>query len=119
MVETFNSRDLEGWLAGVTEDFEMNSRFSSVGDTVFHGAEGVHAWWKDLDDAWDPIHADFEDAADVGPDRTLLLLHLVGRGRLSGLPLQEAVAHIWHWRGPKLAKLEYTDRAEAERLVRG
>ena len=119
LLTAFNARDAEGWLSNVTDDFEMHSRFSSVGDTVFHGRTGFEAWWKDLDEAWDPILVNLEEAADAEPERTVLLLRLYGRGRGSGLALEEEVAHIWHWRGPKLAKLDYTDRAEAEALVRG
>ena len=85
---------------------------------VYRGRSGVVAWWSDLGEAWRPIEAEVEDSADVGSGRTVLLLKLHGKGRESGLRLDEPVAHRWHWSGERLRQLEYMDRTEAELIVR-
>jgi ketosteroid isomerase-like protein len=115
----FNERDAQGWLSNVTDDFEMQSRFSSVSESVFHGREGFDAWWRDLEEAWDPMSIHLEAAADIGPEHTVLLVRLHGRGRGSGVAVDEELALSWHWRGPKVAKIEYIDRTYAEKLMRG
>jgi ketosteroid isomerase-like protein len=115
----FNERDLEAWTAEVTEDFEMESRFSSVARTMFRGRDGVIAWWGDLAEVWEWMDLQFQDCADVAADRTVILWTLRGLGRGSGLRLDEAVAQRWYWRGERLAKIEYLDRLEAEGIVRG
>ena len=105
-------------MAHATEDLELESRFSSVAGTIFRGRAGVASWWSDLAEAWDPIEAELEDSRDVGPDRTVVLVTLHGKGRESGLLLEEPVALRWHWRGQRLARMEYMDRQEAELIVR-
>ena len=105
-------------MAQVTEDFSMESRFSSVARTIFRGREGVIAWWRDLAEAWAWMEIDTEDSLDVGPDRTVILFALRGIGHGSGVRLDEPVAQRWHWRGERLAQIEYLDRGEAELIVR-
>lgn len=106
-------------MADVTDDFEMESRFSPVAGTVFRGRDQVVAWWRDLADAWTWMVLEIEDSADVGADRTVILATLRGMAHSSGLRLDEPVAQRWYWRDGRLAKLEYLDRLEAERTVRG
>jgi hypothetical protein len=104
-------------MAHATDDFEMEPRFLSAAETIFHGREGVVAWWDDLADAWDWIEAELEDSTDVGANRTVVLLTLHGKGRASELGLDESVALRWHWRGERLRKVDFMDREEAELVV--
>ena len=115
----FNARDLESWMADVTEDLEIESRFASVAGSTFRGSEGVVAWWTDLADAWEWMELELEDSADAAPERTVILATLRGIGRESGLRLDEPIAQSWYWREERLAKLEYLDRREAETIVAG
>lgn len=68
-------------------------------------------------EAWDPIVVELEGTADVRSDVSVLLLTLYGKGRESGVPLNEPMAHRWHWRGTLLRRLEYMDRQEGELIV--
>ena len=104
-------------MADVTDDFEMESRFSSVAGTIFRGREGVVAWWRDLGDAWDWMEIDIEESADVTAERTVILFMLRGTGRGSEMRLDEPVAQRWYWRGERLEKINYLDRREAEMIV--
>ena len=115
----FNARDLEDFLAEVTEDFEMESRFSSVAGTIFQGRDGVVAWWRDLAEAWDSMDLELHDSADVGKDRTVLLLTLRGIGHGSGMRLDEPIAQRWFWHGERISRIEYLHRLEAEGIIRG
>jgi ketosteroid isomerase-like protein len=119
MMRAFNARDVDGWMAGATDDFRMESRFSSVAGTVFRGREGVEDWWRDLSEAWEWMEVEIEDTADVTPDRSVLVMALRGHGRGSGMRLEEPVAQRWRWRGDRLESIEYVDRLEAEMMVRG
>jgi hypothetical protein len=60
MLEAFNVRDFDGWMAGSTDDVELESRFSRVGGATYSGRAGVEAWWADLAEAWDPITVELE-----------------------------------------------------------
>jgi ketosteroid isomerase-like protein len=118
LLAAFNARDLDGWMAHATEDFTIESRFSSVAGTIFRGREGVVAWWNDLADAWEWLEVELEDSADVGTDRTVILLTLRGMGRKTSVRLDESIAHRWYWRGKRVQRTGYLDRQEAELIVR-
>ena len=114
-VEAFNRRDLDGWLAFMDEDIEIESRFSRLGDTRFRGHESIRQWWDDLGDAWDVLEVVPEEVRESAPDETLALIHLNGRGRGSGLEVREPAAHRVRYRDGKWVQLAYVDREQAER----
>jgi ketosteroid isomerase-like protein len=114
-IDAFNRRDLPGWLAMIDDDFDLESRFSRVGDTFYRGRQAVETWWTDLEDAWEHLDVEVQVVREVAPDQTLALIVLDGRGRGSGLAVREEHAHRVDWRGGKWLRLRYEDRAEAER----
>jgi ketosteroid isomerase-like protein len=117
-LEAFNARDLDGWLAMVDEDVEIESRFSRM-HNYFRGHAAVKGWWDDLADAWEFLDVELEVVRQIGPDQTLALVHLHGRGRGSGLEVREAAAHRVTWRDGRWIRLRYEDREDAEREVAG
>ena len=66
----------------------------------------------------DPITVGVEAIVEVGPDRTITVMTLYGKGRESGLELEEPVALRSHFRGDLMEKMEYMDRLEAELIAR-
>src|SRR5919108_4950091 len=106
LVAAFNARDLDGWMTHATEDYTIESRFSSVAGTIFRGRQGVIAWWSDLADAWEWLEVEVENSADVGTNRTVILLTLRGMGRKSSVRLNESIAQRWHWRGERVETIE-------------
>lgn len=114
----FNRRDLDGIGEMVTDDFEIESRFSSVAGRRYRGRDAIPGWWEDLADAWEEMSVEVEDGAETGPGRLVATCLLHGCGRGSGVELHEPIAHRTHWRGERMAKLEYMERDVAERIVR-
>jgi ketosteroid isomerase-like protein len=114
-LDAFNSRDIEGWLAHVDEDVEIESRFSRLGNTRFRGHRSIRRWWDDLEDAWEFLEVALEEVHEVAPDETLALIHLNARGRGSGLEVSEPAAHRVRYRNGKWLQLAYVDRDAAER----
>ena len=114
-LDAFNRRDLEGWLAHVDEDVEIESRFSRLGNTRFRGHRSIRRWWDDLEDAWELLEVALEEVHEVAPDETLALIHLNARGRGSGLEVSEPAAHRVRYRNGKWLQLAYVDRDAAER----
>ena len=118
-IEAFNRRDLEGWLALMDEDVDIESLFTLLADNFFRGHAMVQQWWADLGQAWEYLEVEVNEVSQVGPDRTLALIHLNGKGRESGLEVREPHAHQVDWRDGKWLRLRYVDREEAERELRG
>lgn len=114
-IDAFNRRDLQGWLALIDDAFDLESRFSSVGQTSYQGRAAVENWWADLQDAWEHLDVEVQEVRQVGPDQTLALVVLDGKGRGSGLEVREEHAHRVDWRDGKWLRLRYVDREAAER----
>ena len=117
-VTAFNARDLEGWIALMDEQVDVESRFSRFGENHFHGHRAVKRWWEDLGEAWEYIEVEPQEVRQVAPDQTLTLLSLNAKGRESGVEVREPTAHRVTWRDGKLLSLRYEDRAVAERELR-
>ena len=113
-IDAFNRRDLPGWLALIDDDFDLESRFSTVGDTFYRGRAAVENWWADLQDAWEHLDVEVQEVRQVTPDQTLALIVLDGKGRGSGLEVREAHAHRVDWRNGKWLRLRYVNREAAE-----
>jgi ketosteroid isomerase-like protein len=109
---TFNARDMPGILETLDPGFEFESRFARAGGTTYRGHDGVRGWFADLDDAWEYIDVELGETREVDNDRTIALITLRGRGRTSGIELNERAAHELSWRGGKLARLVYVERED-------
>ena len=118
-VTAFNTRDLEGWIALMDEQVDIESRFSRFGENHFHGHRAVRRWWDDLAEAWEFIRVEPELVRQLGPDQTLSLIDLRARGRESGLEVVDRTAHRVDWRNGRWIRLRYEDRETAERELRG
>lgn len=117
-VRAFNGRDLDGWIALMDEDVEIESRFSSFGQHRFRGHRAMGRWWDDLGEAWEYIEVEPEEVREIAPNETLTLAHLNAKGRESGVEIREPVAHHVEWRDGRWLRLNYMDREEAERRMR-
>jgi len=109
----FNVRDLPAVLATLHPEIEFESRFASAGGTTYSGHAGVQGWFSDLADAWEYIVVDLGPSRDVATDRTVALITLRGKGRASGIELDEDAAHELSWREGKLARLAYVELEQA------
>ena len=115
-LNAFNARDLEGWLAIVDEDVEIESRFSTV-HSRYRGHAAIRRWWDDLGEAWESLEVEPHEVHQVAEDQTLALIQLNAKGRGSGMIVREAAAHRVTWRNDLWIRLEYEDREVAEREI--
>jgi len=115
-LNAFNARDLEGWLAVVHEDVEIESRFSTV-HSRYRGHAAIRRWWEDLGEAWESLEVEAGEVRQVAEDQTLALVVLNAKGRGSGMVVREAAAHRVTWRDGLWTRLDYVDRETAEREI--
>jgi ketosteroid isomerase-like protein len=57
----------------------------------YHGHEGLQRWWDDLAETIEDLHFDLVDIIDVGGQDVLTAQRIIGRFRLTGIPLD----HTW------------------------
>jgi ketosteroid isomerase-like protein len=111
--DAFNARDLPRILAEMHPEIEFESRFARAGGMTYHGHDGVRGWLADLADAWEYIVVDLGTTSESGTDCTTALITLRGKGRASGIELNERATHELRWREGKMVGHRYLDREDA------
>jgi ketosteroid isomerase-like protein len=106
-----------------TPDFELHQS-SSIVDTagVFHGPEGPQASLDELSESFEDMTFEPEGFLEAPGGEVVVLIRTTGRGRASGLELDNHIAWVWTFRGDQVARLvvyeEPGDALEAVGLPR-
>jgi hypothetical protein len=113
-IEVFNAHDAEAFIALCDPSVEVYSSFAALGGGVYHGQDGVRAYFRDLEDAWgDAIRIEPEAYFDLG-ESTLVFYVFRGQGRQSGLEVAMPIAQEVRWRGGLGVYFKsHTDRDDA------
>ena len=116
MVETYNTRDAESFVAICDPQIEVHSVFSAVAGTVYHGRDGIRRMFGDLEDAWgDELRIEPETYFDLG-EHALMFYVLHGRGKQSGADVALPAAGVSRFHDGLFAYWKtYLDREEALR----
>ena len=98
LVEAFDTRDVEAYVACCDPQIELHSEMTAPGGAVYHGHDGLRKWLGHLEDAWgDELRIEPEGYFDFGVQTlTFNLLH--GRGRQSGAEVSMPLAQVCRWR---------------------
>jgi ketosteroid isomerase-like protein len=117
-IEAFNKRDVEAFAALTTPDFEWSPSMVAIEGQVFRGGEGIRAYFASLEDAWGEFRIlpdSFREAADT----VLMLGGLRGRGKNSGVTVDESLGMVFDLRTGEIARIRgFLDHAEALRASR-
>jgi ketosteroid isomerase-like protein len=82
---------------------------------TFRGREAVSEWFGDWFRTFDwNVHIDIREIAEIGDDCVLLVHDLRGRGRGSGVDVEQTFAYLYRLREGKIARMDgYLSREEA------
>jgi ketosteroid isomerase-like protein len=116
-IELFNQRDIGGLVSLTEPGFEMKSLLVAFESDERGYAEFPHAYFEQIDDAYEQFQSLPEDFIDAGA-AVLVVTDVEWRGRRSGAhgrtPL---VAAFWLRDGKVYREETFTDRAEALEAV--
>jgi ketosteroid isomerase-like protein len=85
----------------------------AVEGASYHGLEGQRAYWRDLAETWQEIHAVTLDV-EVSEHGAVSVLELRARGRESGVEIQAITGVFWGFRGHRIISgRAYPDPAQA------
>ncbi len=99
-------------------ELEFHSVVSQAEGSVYRGIDGLRAWGEMADDMWRDFRIAVVDVRPGDADRALVLLHLTGTARGSGVPLDVRVAQVWQWRDGLLWRnVAYSDHDQAVRAA--
>jgi ketosteroid isomerase-like protein len=100
-------------------DFELVQASSIIDSAgVFRGRDAVREAIAEVQGSFDELEFAPEEIIDVGHGQLLVLVHVNGRGRASGLAVDDHIAHLWTFRDDKAVRLViYEEQADALKAV--
>jgi len=119
MVDAYNRRDVDGLFAELaTDDFEWYPGIVRALDGGgYREREGVERFAADTSENWAELQINAEEFRDLG-DRVLVLGRMKGRGKGSGVPVNQPFVTILDFRGDRIWRSRvYLDRAEGLRVA--
>ena len=114
VVEAFRDRDVARLRLLFDEQSEFMSTIGAVEGGTYRGRDGIERYTHDLDDVFDDWHSEDERYVDVGDGHVVFVYRMVGRGKGSGVPIDEEAAISWTVRDGKVLRGKvYLDPEEA------
>ena len=113
-VAAFNRRDVPALVEMTTDDFQWVTWTGTVESTVYDGADGLAAYFKDAD-VWEVLDLDAQEFRDLG-DKVLVVGMFHARGGGSGAEVRAPYYSAFFVREGKLARV-LSFRTEDEALA--
>ena len=109
--------DPDAMIAASHPEFDMQL-VGVGGEPVYYaGASGIREFFRDVAESWETFRFEATDLRDLG-DSVLVLGHVRGRGRLSGVDVDDRWAWIVEFREGRAASLRgFLDQREALEAV--
>ena len=113
-VDAVNHRDLATLDAIWSEEGEFHSTFAASEGRVFRARQRFRDYFDAVDEAFDDMRVEVEEITEVGEDRLVVVLRVSGRGKGSGVNVEQHNGQVWTFVDSKIARIDsYMNRAEA------
>ena len=113
-VDATNRRDLATLDAIWSEQGEFHSTFAASEGRVFRGRQGIRDYFATLGEVFDDMHVEIEEISEAGEDRLVVVSRVTGRGKGSGLKVEQRNGQVWTFVDGEIARIDsYMSRAEA------
>jgi len=117
-VDATNRRDLATLDAIWSEEGEFHSTFAASEGRVFRGRQGIRDYFETLGDVFDDMRIEIEEITDAGEDRIVVVVRVIGRGKGSGVNVEQRNWTVWTFVDSKIARIDsYMNRTEALEAV--
>ncbi len=102
ILDAMNAGDPDALIALTDPEIEFHSALASaVEGRIYRGRAGLSEYFEDINDAFGAVRWDqFEIVRHTG-DNLVVMLHVAGEGRGSGVPLEKWFAQVWSLRDGK------------------
>jgi ketosteroid isomerase-like protein len=115
--DRFRAGDIEAALARFHPDIEIHERPVIPDPQVHRGHEGVLASLRESRSAFQGLDMVPEEFLSAG-GHVIVVFRFQGKGRGSGIPIDERLAHLWTIRDGKVIRMAvYSGREEALRAA--
>ena len=111
--EALNRGDVAGAMAVVDEDAEWHEHSDLPEAGSYVGRDTIREFLEHFLESWQEFHQETEELIPA-QQRVLIFLHLLARGKGSGIPVETRYAHLWTMREGRGVRIDaYYDRNEA------
>ena len=118
-MEAYNRGDMTAVLELFTPDVEIYNPPSLMNAGRFHGYEGFMEWVAHWNEAWESFEIQVAGVEPVGDRFVVLKAHQVGRGRGSGVPVEQDMFYVYEIAGGRCVRLSiHPDHATAMAHIR-
>ena len=103
--DAFNDRDPDAFAAQWNPDCEWHPFLTAreEGDPGYHGHNGVHTWFEDVDELFSEIHVELDRFREIG-DRLVVLGEMTATRRATGEQEKSEVGWVVEPRGELLQR---------------
>jgi ketosteroid isomerase-like protein len=95
LLDAFQRGDLEAARPYIHRDSEVTSDPVGINTGVYRGYAGYLTWLNQWLEAWDDFTVEVEDMVALGERHVIVDVHQRGRGRLSGVPVDQQLGQMW------------------------
>jgi ketosteroid isomerase-like protein len=110
----FNAGDLDRFLTVLHPDAEWHWPPGLADSDVYRGADEIALAMARWADAWDDFRMEPEELLERA-DGVFVVTRYRGRGRTSGLPIDQLVAHLWEFAGDRAVRMRMFGDVEKSR----
>jgi uncharacterized protein len=105
--------DTEAVMAMIHPEVEVRDRPEIPDPRTYHGYDGVRAALAATFDFFEMVEFEPEQFIQFG-DRVVIVIRMSGRGKESGVPVEDRIAHLWTMRDGRAWRLQvYSDPDQA------
>ena len=116
--EALNRGDIPTTVGVLDEDAEWHEHSELPEADSYRGREAIRSFLEAFLESWDEFRQEIEDLL-VEDGKVLVLLHMVGQGKGSGIRVEARYAHLWAMRDGRGIRIDtYRDRDEALKALR-
>jgi ketosteroid isomerase-like protein len=116
--DAYNRGNLQEAASWIDPEIEWDMSRVEVPDPgVYRGLDGMQTFFSSWDESWGSSELEPQEFIDAG-DHVVSVVRQVGRGRTSGVEVEQTIIQVWTLRGGKLVRMEmYPDRDAALEAV--
>jgi ketosteroid isomerase-like protein len=117
-VAAITERDVEAALELCHPEIEFFPLMAQLAAKPYRGFAGIRRYFNDIDATWEEWRVEVDRLVFAPDGRVVVVTSTHMRGKGSGLPFAQRVAHVWQFKDQKLWRATlYRDPADAMRAT--
>jgi uncharacterized protein len=114
LIEAWNSNEPDRVMGILDPEVVFDATRRHVNPKTYAGMQGMRRMLADRDEVWEEFRMEPDEVLDAG-DRIVAVGRWVGKGKGSGVEVQQPVAHVFTLHDGRVVRSElgFTDRADA------